>query len=181
MSTTSSPTRPAPSFTPVLNDEDTELQAFLAAAKRKVQEKWEKLRVAKMSGVEEKVGEDGGNTVEAKGNAKEDVVEVEKEVVPKIEAKPRKVVMRMVAGLPRNREVIPKRRNVADLEVAESSRKKQKVVRSPVVVDTDSDSIPVPFPRPCERCVRGDQVPHREAELFFPSESEENAGSIPTK
>ncbi|KAJ3791333.1 hypothetical protein GGU11DRAFT_761689, partial [Lentinula aff. detonsa] len=55
--------------------------------------------------------------------------------------------------------LIPKkRRNVVDTEVAESSRKRRKVVQSPVTVDTDSDSIPVPFPRPCERCVCGDQV-----------------------
>ncbi|KAJ3791340.1 hypothetical protein GGU11DRAFT_752024 [Lentinula aff. detonsa] len=70
----------------------------------------------------------------------------------------------MVAGLPRSREVIPiilipkKRRNVVDTEVAELSRKRRKVVQSPVIVDTNSDSIPVPFPRPCERCIRGDQV-----------------------
>ncbi|KAJ3779503.1 hypothetical protein GGU10DRAFT_337965 [Lentinula aff. detonsa] len=107
MSTTSSPTRPARSPTPVLNDEDADLQAFLAAAKREAQEKWEKLRAAKTSGVEEKAGEDGGGPVEAKGNAEEEVVEVEEEIVPKIEARPRKVVTRMVAGLPHNREVIP--------------------------------------------------------------------------
>ncbi|KAJ3779896.1 hypothetical protein GGU10DRAFT_337633 [Lentinula aff. detonsa] len=97
----------SPFPTPVLNEEDAELQAFLAAAKREAQEKWEKLRATKTSGVEEKVGGDGGETIEAKGNVEEDVVEVEKEIVPKIEARPRKVVTRMVAGLPRNRKVIP--------------------------------------------------------------------------
>ncbi|KAJ3791533.1 hypothetical protein GGU11DRAFT_812716 [Lentinula aff. detonsa] len=64
----------------------------------------------------------------------------------------------MVAGLPRNCEVIPKGRNVAGPEVAESSRKRRRVVPSLILVDSDSDSISTPFPHPCERCVRSDQV-----------------------
>ncbi|KAJ3780299.1 hypothetical protein GGU10DRAFT_337283 [Lentinula aff. detonsa] len=106
MSITSSPAHPVQSPTSVLDEEDVELQAFLAAAKREAQEKWEKLRLVKMSEVVERVGGEGGETIEAQGNVEEDVIGVEKEIIPKIEARPRKVVARMVAGLPRNREVI---------------------------------------------------------------------------
>ncbi|KAJ3779477.1 hypothetical protein GGU10DRAFT_337989, partial [Lentinula aff. detonsa] len=140
MSTTSSPARPVRSPTPVLNKEDVELQAFLAAAQREAQEKWEKLRAAKTSGVVGKVVEGEAGVVGLKENVVEGVAEEEEEVVLKIILIPKK------------------RRNVVETEVVESSRKRRKVVQSPVIVDTDSDSIPVPFPRPCERCIRGDQV-----------------------
>ncbi|KAJ3791656.1 hypothetical protein GGU11DRAFT_812697 [Lentinula aff. detonsa] len=42
--------------------------------------------------------------------------------------------------------------------VAESSRKKRKGNSAAIIVDSDSDSLQVPFPNPCDRCVRGDQV-----------------------
>ncbi|KAJ3779602.1 hypothetical protein GGU10DRAFT_382185 [Lentinula aff. detonsa] len=51
MSTTSSPTRPVHSPTLVNNEEEAELQAFLAAAQHEAQEKWGRLRAAKMSEV----------------------------------------------------------------------------------------------------------------------------------
>ncbi|KAJ3792624.1 hypothetical protein GGU11DRAFT_749792 [Lentinula aff. detonsa] len=158
MSTTSSPARPVQSSSSVLDEEDTELQAFLAAAKREAQEKWEKLRAAKMSGVAEKVVGEGGEAIEAKGDVKEDVVGVGEEVIPKIEVRPRKVITRMVAGLPRNREVIPKRRIAVESEVVESSRKRRKGTLAAIIVNSDLDSLPVPFPNPCECCIRGDQV-----------------------
>ncbi|KAJ3779999.1 hypothetical protein GGU10DRAFT_337541 [Lentinula aff. detonsa] len=106
MSTTSSPTRPARSPTPVLNEEDTELQAFLAAAQREAQEKWRRLREEKATGsvVIERKDVEGDEVVEKGVDA---VVEVQKEVVPKVEPKPRKVTVRMVVGLPRGREMIP--------------------------------------------------------------------------
>ncbi|KAJ3791938.1 hypothetical protein GGU11DRAFT_750821 [Lentinula aff. detonsa] len=179
MSTTSSPACPARSLSLVLNEEEAELQAYLAAAQREAQEKWKRLRKEKALGggaCERKI-------VEEKGVVEEhvdDVVEEETEVIPKVEPRPRKVVPKMVAGLPRSREVIPmilipkKRCNVVEVEVVESSRKRRKVVQSPVVVDSDSDSIPVPFPRPCERCVRGDQ-------LLVPPEVEVIAGLIPAQ
>ncbi|KAJ3791755.1 hypothetical protein GGU11DRAFT_825116 [Lentinula aff. detonsa] len=163
MSATSSPARPARSLSPVLNEEEAELQAYLAAAQREAQEKWKRLREEKALGG----GAGEHKIVEEKGVVEEhvdDVVGEETEVVPKVESRPRKVASKMVAGLPRSREVIPiilipkKCRNVVEVEVAESSRKRRKVVQSPVVVDSDSDSIPVPFPRPCERCIRGNQV-----------------------
>ncbi|KAJ3781134.1 hypothetical protein GGU10DRAFT_379859 [Lentinula aff. detonsa] len=172
MSATSSPTCPVRSPTPVLNEDGAELQAFLAAAKRKAQEKWEKLRATKASGVVEKVITEGEEVVGVKVNVEKDVDDVigeEEEVVPKVEPKPHKVATKMIAGMPRGHEMIPPM-------VAESNREKRKVVQSPVVVDMDSDSILVPFPRPCERCVHGYQ-----AELFFPPEIEEDAGSIPAK
>ncbi|KAJ3780477.1 hypothetical protein GGU10DRAFT_380587 [Lentinula aff. detonsa] len=183
MSTTSSPTRPARSPTPILNEEDTELQAFLAAAKREAQEKWEKLRAMRVSGVVEKALTEGEEVVGVKVNIEKDIDDVigeEEEVVPKVEPKPRKVVTRMITGMPCGREMIPvipvlKKRRIKPM-VAESSRKKRKVVQSPVVVDSDSNSIPIPFPRPCKRCVCGDQ-----AELFLPLEVEEDAGLIPAK
>ncbi|KAJ3792489.1 hypothetical protein GGU11DRAFT_749976 [Lentinula aff. detonsa] len=161
MSTTSSPTRPARSPTPVLNEEDTEIQAFLAAAQREAQEKWRRLREEKAMGsivIEQKDVEED-EVVEKGVNA---VVKVQKEVVPKVELKPRKVTIRMVAGLPRGREMIPvipvlKKRPVEPV-AAESSHKRRKVVQSPVMVDSGSDSIPVPVPRPCEHCVCSDQV-----------------------
>ncbi|KAJ3791699.1 hypothetical protein GGU11DRAFT_751246 [Lentinula aff. detonsa] len=82
MSTTSSPARPARSPTPVLKEEDAELQAFLAAEQREAQEKWRRLREEKAS----------GNIVDERKVVEEDVdgvVEVEKEIVPKVEPKPR--------------------------------------------------------------------------------------------
>ncbi|KAJ3780341.1 hypothetical protein GGU10DRAFT_380769 [Lentinula aff. detonsa] len=143
MSTTSSPALPARSPTPVQDQEEVELQA--------------RLREEKASGTVA----DERKIVEEKEVVEEDV-EVETEVVPKVEPRPRKVAIKMVAGVPRSREVIPiisipKKRKVEPV-VAEPSRKKRKVVQSPVMVDTDSDSILVPFSRPCERCIRGDQV-----------------------
>ncbi|KAJ3791998.1 hypothetical protein GGU11DRAFT_812624 [Lentinula aff. detonsa] len=151
MSTTSSPARPARSPTPIQDQEEVELQAYLAAAHREAQEKWRRLREEKASGTVA----DERKIVEEKEVVEEDV-EVEKEVVLKVEPRPRKVAIKMVAGVPRSREVIPKRK--VEPVVAEPSRKKRKVVQSPVIVDTDSDSIPVSFPRPCERCVRGNQI-----------------------
>ncbi|KAJ3794853.1 hypothetical protein GGU11DRAFT_810926 [Lentinula aff. detonsa] len=127
MSTTSSPARPVRFPTPVLNKEDVELQVFLAAAQRKAQEKWEKLWAAKTSGVVGKVVEGEAGVVGSKENVVEGVAEEEEEVIPKVEPRPRKVVAKMVAGLPRSREVIPiilipkKRRNVVETEVAEPS------------------------------------------------------------
>ncbi|KAJ3781135.1 hypothetical protein GGU10DRAFT_379851 [Lentinula aff. detonsa] len=175
MSTTSSPTHPARSPSPVLNEEEAELQAYLAAAQREAQEKWKRLREEKTLGG----GADERKIVEEKEIVEEDV-EVEKEVVPKAEPRPRKVAIKMVAGVPRSREVIPiiaiPKKCKVEPVVAESSQKKRKVVQSPVMVDTDSDSILVPFSRPCERCVRGDQ-----AELFLPPEVKENASSIPAQ
>ncbi|KAJ3792481.1 hypothetical protein GGU11DRAFT_749985 [Lentinula aff. detonsa] len=147
MSTTSSPTRPARSVTLVFNEEDVELQAFLAAAKRKAQEKREKLWLAKTSEVVERVGGEEGKTIGAEGNVKEDVVEVGKEIIPKIEARPRKVVTGMVAGLPCSREVIPiisipkKRRITVMSGVAESSRKRRKGSSAAIIVDSHSDSL----------------------------------------
>ncbi|KAJ3780241.1 hypothetical protein GGU10DRAFT_380954 [Lentinula aff. detonsa] len=162
MSVTSSPTRPARSPTLVLNEEDTELQAFLAAAQREAQEKWRRLREEKVTGSvvterkavkEEEVDEKGVDAV----------VEVQKEVTPKVEPRPCKVTVRMVAGLPCGCEMIPvilvlKKRPVEPV-VVESSRKRRKVVQSPVMVDSDSDSIPVCQPQPnapnavaCDRC-----------------------------
>ncbi|KAJ3780225.1 hypothetical protein GGU10DRAFT_337345 [Lentinula aff. detonsa] len=108
MSTTSSPAHPVRSPTPVLNEEDVELQAFLAAAQREAQEKWEKLQAAKTSGVVGKVVEGEAGVVGLKENVVGGVAEEEEEeVVPKVEPRPRKVVAKMVAGLPRSREVIP--------------------------------------------------------------------------
>ncbi|KAJ3791465.1 hypothetical protein GGU11DRAFT_751749 [Lentinula aff. detonsa] len=149
MSTTLSPARPARSPTPVQDQEEVELQAYLAAAHREAQEKWRRLRKEKASGTVA----DERKIVEEKDVVEEDV-EVEKEVVPKVEPRPRKVAIKMVAGVPRSREVIAiisilKKRKVEPV-VAESSRKKRKVVQSPVVVDTDSNSILVPFSRPCK-------------------------------
>ncbi|KAJ3791695.1 hypothetical protein GGU11DRAFT_812685 [Lentinula aff. detonsa] len=122
MSTTSSPARPVRSPTPVLNKEDVELQAFLAAAQREAQEKWEKLRAAKTSGVVGKVVEGEAGVVGSKENVVEGVAEEEEEVVPKIILIPKK------------------RRNVVETEVAESSRKRRKVVQW---IPT-----PIPFPSP---------------------------------
>ncbi|KAJ3780848.1 hypothetical protein GGU10DRAFT_380158 [Lentinula aff. detonsa] len=105
MSTTSSPVRPAHSPSPILNEEEAELQAYLAAAHREAQEKWRRLR-------EEKALEnvaDEREIVEEKeveGKEIEDVVEVKKEVAPKVEPRPRKVAIKMVVGMPRSREVI---------------------------------------------------------------------------
>ncbi|KAJ3780340.1 hypothetical protein GGU10DRAFT_380774 [Lentinula aff. detonsa] len=90
MSTTSSPACPVHSPTPVLNEEDAELQAFLVAMKREAQEKWEKLRAVKTSGVD----------VDA-------IMGVDEEVVPKVEPKPRKMITRMVAEIPRSCGMIP--------------------------------------------------------------------------
>ncbi|KAJ3784262.1 hypothetical protein GGU10DRAFT_376926 [Lentinula aff. detonsa] len=161
MSTTSSPMHPACSATPVLNEEDVQLQAFLVAAKREAQEKWERLRLAKASEVVERVGGEGSETIVAEGNVQEDVAEVEKEVILKIEARPRKVITRMVAGFPRSREVIPIKRRITIVSgVAESSRKRRKGASAAIIVNSDSDSLPVPFPNPCERCLHGDQVCH---------------------
>ncbi|KAJ3779934.1 hypothetical protein GGU10DRAFT_337600 [Lentinula aff. detonsa] len=110
MSSTSSPARPVQSLSLVLVEENVGLQAFLAATKREAQEKWEKLRAVKTSEVEEKVAGPGGEVFEAQevvGKGIEEVVEVETEVVPKVEPRPRKVAIKMVAGLPRSCEVIP--------------------------------------------------------------------------
>ncbi|KAJ3795054.1 hypothetical protein GGU11DRAFT_840368 [Lentinula aff. detonsa] len=175
MSTTSSPMCPARSATPVLNDEDAQLQAFFAATKREAQEKWERLRLAKASEVVERVGGEGSETIGAEGNVQEDVAGVEKEVIPKIEARPRKVMTRMVAGLPRSREVIPiisipKKRRIAVMSgVAESSRKRRKGASAAIIVDSDSDSLPIPFPNPCERCLR---------ELLIPPEGQKAACEV---
>ncbi|KAJ3792684.1 hypothetical protein GGU11DRAFT_802405 [Lentinula aff. detonsa] len=62
----------------------------------------------------------------------------------------------MVVGVPRSCEVIPKRK--VEPIVAESSRKKRKGNSAAIIVDSDSDSLPIPFPNACERCVCGDQV-----------------------
>ncbi|KAJ3785640.1 hypothetical protein GGU10DRAFT_375592 [Lentinula aff. detonsa] len=131
MSATSSPTRPVHSPTPVLNEDDAELRAFLAAAKREAQEKWEKLRVTKTSGVVEKVITEGEEVVGVKVNVEKDIDDVigeEEEVVPKVEPKPCKVVTKMIAGMPRGRDMIPvipvlKKRRIKPM-VAESSHKK---------------------------------------------------------
>ncbi|KAJ3791960.1 hypothetical protein GGU11DRAFT_750781 [Lentinula aff. detonsa] len=157
MSTTSSPTCPARSPTPVLNNEDADLQAFLAAAQRKAQDKWRRLHEEKESG--NVVAE---RTVVGEKEVIEDVVAGEKEVVPKVEPRPWKVAIKMVAGMPRSREVIPiisipKKRKVEPV-VAESSRKKRKGNLAVIIVDSDSDSLPIPFPNACKRCVHGDQV-----------------------
>ncbi|KAJ3779876.1 hypothetical protein GGU10DRAFT_381592 [Lentinula aff. detonsa] len=102
MSTTSSPARPARSPTPVQDQEEVELQAYLAAAHREAHEKWRRLRKEKASGTVA----DERKIVEEKEVVEEDV-EVEKEVVPKVEPRPRKVAIKMVAGVPRSCEVIP--------------------------------------------------------------------------
>ncbi|KAJ3791969.1 hypothetical protein GGU11DRAFT_761151 [Lentinula aff. detonsa] len=136
MSSTSSPTRPVRSLPPVNNEEEAELQVFLVATKRKAQEKWEKLQGVKASGVVGTVvgGED--EIIKAKEVVVKDqdnIVEVDEEVIPKVESRPRKVVTKMVAGLPRGCKVIliiliPKKRCTAvDPEVVELSRKRQKV------------------------------------------------------
>ncbi|KAJ3991267.1 hypothetical protein F5050DRAFT_1812733 [Lentinula boryana] len=91
MSPTSSPSRPARSPTLVHEEEESELQAFLAAAKREAQEKWERLRAVKASGVVEKVVGGGGEIVEVKEaieQSMEDAIEVKQEVVLKVEPKP---------------------------------------------------------------------------------------------
>ncbi|KAJ3779667.1 hypothetical protein GGU10DRAFT_382042 [Lentinula aff. detonsa] len=134
MSATWSPACPARSLSPVLNEEEAELQAYLAAAQREAQEKWKRLREEKALGG----GAGECKIVEEKGVVEEhvdDVVGEETEVVPKVESRPQKVASKMVAGLPRSREVIPiilipkKRRNVVEVEVAESSHKRRKVVQ----------------------------------------------------
>ncbi|KAJ3780206.1 hypothetical protein GGU10DRAFT_381021 [Lentinula aff. detonsa] len=173
MSTASSPTRPAHSPTPVLNEEDAELQAFLAAAQREAQEKWRRLREEKASGnvVDERkvVGEK-----EVVEEDVDDVVVGEKKVILKVEPRPRKVAIKMVAGMPRSREVIPiisipKKCHIAVvLEVAESSRKRRKGASAAIIVNLDSDSLPVPFPNPCEHCLlsqRGDDGDKTERKL----------------
>ncbi|KAJ3792642.1 hypothetical protein GGU11DRAFT_760594 [Lentinula aff. detonsa] len=128
MSATSSPTRPIHSPTPVLNEDDAELQAFLAAAKHEAQEKWEKLRATKTSGVVEKVITEGEEVIGMKVKDIDDVIREEEEVVPKVEPKPCKVVTKMIAGMPRGHEMIPvipvlKKRRIKPM-VAESSHKK---------------------------------------------------------
>ncbi|KAJ3981363.1 hypothetical protein F5890DRAFT_1556869 [Lentinula detonsa] len=130
MSSTSSPACPVRSPTPVLNEEDAELQALLTLipferdinqglflsdlyrltisipAKREAQEKWRKLREEKATGDvvnEQKVVEEE----EVTGKDVDAMVKVKKEVVLKVEPKPRKIAIKMVAGLPRGREMIP--------------------------------------------------------------------------
>ncbi|KAJ3978851.1 hypothetical protein F5890DRAFT_1559566 [Lentinula detonsa] len=107
-----------------------------AAMKCKAQEKWEKLWGVKASGVVGTVvgGED--KIIKAKEVVVKDqdnIVEVDEEVIPKVESRHCKVITKKVAGLPRGREVIPiisipkKRCTAMDPEVVESSRKRQKV------------------------------------------------------
>ncbi|KAJ3791982.1 hypothetical protein GGU11DRAFT_750738 [Lentinula aff. detonsa] len=141
MSTTLSPARPARSPTPVLNEEDAELQAFLAAAQREAHKKWRRLREEKVSGNVV----DGWKVVEKTAVVEEDVggeVEVEKEeIIPKVKPRPQKAVNKMVAGLPHGSGIIlvpKKRRNVVEAEVAESSQKRQKVVQ--ILTPTPSPS-----------------------------------------
>ncbi|KAJ3791701.1 hypothetical protein GGU11DRAFT_826568, partial [Lentinula aff. detonsa] len=157
MSTTLSSARPARSPTPVLNEEDAELQAFLAAAQREAQEKWRRLREEKASGnvVDER------KVVEEKEVVEEDVdgvVEVEKEIVPKVEPKPRKEVLKMVAGMPRSRYSGPE---------GMMSR-----AYGGGVEPLRSWSIPIQIPS-------WSRFPVPANELFFPPEIEEAAGSIP--
>ncbi|KAJ3780491.1 hypothetical protein GGU10DRAFT_380567 [Lentinula aff. detonsa] len=93
MSPTPSPTCPEHSPTPVHDEEESELQAFLAAAKREAQEKWEKLQAARTWEVVEKEADDS--------------IYIKWEVVPKVESKPQKVITKMVAEMPRTRGMIP--------------------------------------------------------------------------
>ncbi|KAJ3792474.1 hypothetical protein GGU11DRAFT_812467 [Lentinula aff. detonsa] len=127
MSTTSSPTRPVRSPTPVNNEEEAELQAFLAVAQREAHEKWEKLRAAKVSGVVETVGGGEGEVMEDAVRKGIEVISEKEErvVVPKVEPPSKKFVMRMVAIGPRpSQEVILKRK--AEPVAGESSRKRRK-------------------------------------------------------
>ncbi|KAJ3792366.1 hypothetical protein GGU11DRAFT_812505, partial [Lentinula aff. detonsa] len=155
MSATSSPTHPTRITPPVNDDGGEEFQAFLAKAQREAREKWEQLRSEKDV---EKPVED---TVVG-GVGELDITEgVEREIVPKVEAPRKKLVTRMIAVGPHNREVISipkKRREVIDAEEAGSSRKRRRMILTSIVVGSDSDSLPLPFPHPCERCMRGDQV-----------------------
>ncbi|KAJ3795103.1 hypothetical protein GGU11DRAFT_879388, partial [Lentinula aff. detonsa] len=109
MSTTSSPTRPVRSPTLVNNEEEAELQAFLAAAQHEAQEKWGRLRAAKMSEVAAQVAGVGAVVENAVIENMEVVSEKEERVVVlKVEPPHKKFVTRMVAIGPHpGREVIP--------------------------------------------------------------------------
>ncbi|KAJ3791651.1 hypothetical protein GGU11DRAFT_761424 [Lentinula aff. detonsa] len=50
-----------------------------------------------------------------------------------------------------------KHRIAVEPEVAESSRKRCKGTSAAIIVDSDSDSLQVPFPNPCDHCIHGDQ------------------------
>ncbi|KAJ3779836.1 hypothetical protein GGU10DRAFT_381683 [Lentinula aff. detonsa] len=162
MSSTLFPTCPAHSPTPVNNEEEVNLQAFLVAVKCKAQEKWEKLWAARLSGVVEKVVDEGkiikgkeiveqtGNTAGYKQIIEKDVEDVPEKVewmvVPKTELPSKKRITRMI---PHSREIIsiPKKRGiVVDPEVVELSEKRRKVAPVAIIVDSDSESTPFPVP-----------------------------------